>query len=369
MAPYGRNIAHPQSPYAEVFLTDDAVLKNSLKRKRGYDEDPSSRQEKLRKLEPNPTRLYSGGLLPPEIGERIPANLNTDDLPASIDDNENFVLANKFFRNIVAGKPVTKKADDSIKIKTDGGSPALKRFDGLVKRLRSLAVKTFRDIVPKDGLPDQPSFGVPRDQRRYWPVAAHDVTDTVGPILRHQPRVGKKKLTGSIVDLESERVASETINSLARFSRDLDEEQRLGLAHDSVVLFWTDGALLNDDRVKAAEALARFEMYGHLTLEQRRVINEAATSSLGLGSLLEDTRRELRTERSATLPAASNAPNDRAEMPIDYLKEQYLKASTPLVYTDHGRLDVLQPIVREIPELYNHVRAELVSSLRNDRVR
>jgi hypothetical protein len=236
-------------------------------------------------------------------------------------------------------------------------------------KLGILEPKTTRFYT--GGLPNEASGDLPRDQRNE-PIVAHDIADAVGPILPYRQATVKKKLTESLIYLESDEATGESINPLARFSHGLDEKQQSDLGYNDIALSGADGPLFNHERAKAAEALARLEKHGHLTLKQR-MINEAVMGSLGLSRRIGDRRRAVKAEAGGPSPVASNAQNEQAEMPLvgrnDYLERRRHTASTAVVYIDHGRLHIRRPITEEIPELYNYVRAQLVASARNDRER
>jgi hypothetical protein len=366
----------------ECCLTDDTVPRSGLKRERAYEEDGAfARPAKLRRLGAK-LAPFDSGLLPPEIVEGIAANLDTDDWRATLENHTNFSLANKFIRNVVVGAPRTESVDGPGKVEIDGGSAMLRHFRGKIHDIVSLATKTFRDIVPNGGLPDEASGDLPRDQRRNEPIVAHDITDAAGPLLPYiEAEDDKTKLLESIKALDDDEAFSESINSIARSSHGLDEDQILDIGWDAIDLFVRDGRIHDHDRVKAAQTLVRLEMRNHLSSDQREDINRAMTGSSHLRGLLDSQRQELMAEANTELPAASNAPNEpaaghninQAEMTlherIDYLETQRHNAATAMVYTDHGRLDVQQSIAKEIPELYNQARAELAASVRNDRGR
>ncbi|MGO6747725.1 hypothetical protein ACCS93_35670 [Rhizobium ruizarguesonis] len=346
-------------------MTDDRALKRGPKRERDSEDGAAIGPAKLRNPRAKPAP-FDRGLVPPEIVERIATHLDTDNPRATHQNHTNLILTSKFIRNVVAGAATTEHLDAPGKVGIDGGSPALKRFNGLARRLGSLAVKTYKDLTSRGGHPDEGSSDLPRDQRRGEPLAAHDITDATGPILPYQAADEKAKLLDSIMDLESDEAAGESINSLSRFSHGLDKIR-------------SEGPLNYHGRIKTAEALGRLEMHEHLTTDHQREIDEAVTGRPELGALPENEKQTLRAQASHVSPAASNALNEpaadhninQAEMTlvgrIDYLERQRHNAATAMVYADHGRLDVRRSIAEEIPELYNHVRAELAASVRYDR--
>lgn len=347
-------------------MTQDAEPK-SLKRNR-RDEVSSSRPRKLPRVENTP----------PEIVEQIAKHLVSDhpDYPRDAQQSlANFTLANKYIRNVVAGEPKAKGVDASSEVEWEGGSPALKQFGARIKRLGSLAVQTFKDTFTEDGLPDEASYGVPREQRRDIPVAAHDVIDAVGPIVAYQ-REDKAKLGESIIGLANEDAWGESTHSLARYSHGLDEQQRSDLGHDAIELLRGESPLVYHARIKAAEALAQLEKHGHLTVDHRTYIDATVTDRPALGALLDDKRQALAEQDGHASTVASNVSNRRADdrdrsldERIGDLEKQRKTASEAGVYSEHGRLDVRASIAKEIPKLYNRARAELAASVRPVRSR
>ncbi len=243
-----------------------------------------------------------------------------------------------------------------------------------MKRLGSLAVETFHDIIPEDGLPEQASGDLRRDQRRHEPIAAHDFVDAAGPLLPYQ-KAADKDVFGELTFPLGDEVAGEAINSLARFSHGLDEDHRLLLSADANQIFGSGGDLNEHGRVKAAEALVRLERHGHLASLDRHVMVQAVMKRPELGRLLEERRRVVESENGhASSPVANgqarggNPPLSLDEH-IDRLEKQRHAAKTALVYTEQGRLDLRQSIAEEIPKLSKDARADLMASFRDDRVR
>ena len=184
-------------------MTDDTIPSSS-KHDRSDGQVSSSRPSKLRRVATNP----------PEIVEQIAIHLVGDhpDRPRDAVQNlTNFTLANKYFRNVVAGERNAQSVDGFSDIEMEGGSPALKQFGARLKKLGSLAVQTFRDTVTENGLPDEASYGFLRDQRRNEPVAAHDVVDAVGPIVPYQRGEDMAKLGVSIIELRSDDALGEAM--------------------------------------------------------------------------------------------------------------------------------------------------------------
>ena len=254
--------------------------------------------------------------------------------------------------------PNAKGVNASSEVEIKGGSPALKQFGARIKRLGSLAVQTFRDTVTENGLPDEASYGVSRDQQRDISVAAHHVIDAVGPIVAYQQAADKAKLVASIMRLDCDDAAAESINSLARFSHGLDEQQRSDLGQNAIALFRRGGPLNYHERIEAAEALAHLEKHGHLTIDHRKAIDEAVARRRALGRLLDDKRQALAEQGDHTSTVASNVSDRRADgrdrsldERIGDLEKQRKTASEAGIYSEHGRLDVRQSIAEEIPKL------------------
>ncbi len=352
----------------ECCLTDDVVQTGGLKRKHG--DDANVRPAKLHKLGKK-SGFFDLGRVPPELVENIAANLHSDDPRETSRNQTNFSLANKFVHNAVAGERGIKRVDGHVKVDFDGGSPALRRFNGHLKRLGSLAGKTYHDLIPPNGLPDEASVGLPRDHRRDQPLAANDITDAAGPILPYQKADVKAKLVDSVMDLESEEAAGETLNSFARFSSGLDKEQRSDIGHDAIAILASQGPLRYYGRIKAAEALGRLEMHGHLTPNHRMELDEAVTARPELAGLLEEQKEALVAQVKRASPGTSHTSSGPTpgKMHLSYqigsLEVQRGIAATA-IFDDHDRLDVQQAIAKAIPELYNQARAELDAFVRKD---
>lgn len=305
-----------------------------------------------------------------DVIRKIASGLISGNPLATKNDLTSFSLVSREFREAVE--------NEIINGEVRGGSPALAVFNHRLRRLGNLAVKTMRDVVPEEGLPDELSSGVPRDDRRDEPIAAHDFVDVAGRLLPFQKEEVAERFVDSALAFEvGESVATgEVLHALAKHSDALSAKDRERLSRRSLEeLIASDGLTVVDHEI--ARALANLESKGHLSGDFKKDMGKTLAKNTDLNELAEQVMEEVRgakeEESSAVVDASEGLAEDSLSLDdcIKALEDKSKSKSNNDGKPDrdispHQRLDLHEEMATKIPILYRRSRVEFLRSMRDD---